>query len=50
MAITKENGKYYVHNNGINSSSIAYNSITDVLNRINRGKAKNIYLTGVYKK
>ena len=50
MAITKEKGKYYVHNNGRNSSSIAYNSITDVLNRINRGKAKNIYLTGVYKK
>ena len=50
MAITKENGKYYVHNNGSNSSKIAYSSISDVLKRINSGKAKDIYLTGVYKK
>ena len=50
IAITKEHGKYYVHNNGDYSYNIAYNSITDVLNRINSGKAKNIYLTGVYKK
>ena len=48
MAITKTNGKYYVHNNG-NSPSTAFNSISDVLNRINGGKAKDIYLTGVYK-
>ena len=50
VAITKENGKYYVHNNGDNSYKIAYNSITDVLNKINSGKVKQIYLTGIYKK
>ena len=50
MAITKTNGQFYVHNNGNNSSKTAYNSITDVLNRINGGKAKEVYLTGVYKK
>ena len=50
MAVTKENGKYYIHNNGDYSSDIAYNSITDILYRINSGIAKNIYLTGVYKK
>ena len=50
IAITKENGKYYVHNNGSRYTGIAYSSISDVLNKINSGKAKNIYLTGVYKK
>ena len=50
IAITKEHGKYYVHNNGYYYSRIAYNSITDVLYRINSGRAKNIYLTGVYKR
>ena len=46
IAITKKNGKFYVHNNGRNSASVAYSSISDVLNRINGGKAKDIYLTG----
>ena len=50
IAITKQYGKYYIHNNGEYSSKTAYNSITDILYRINSGKAKNIYLTGVYKK
>ena len=50
IAITKEHGKYYIHNNGEYASKIAYNSITDVLYRINSGRAKNVYLTGVYKK
>lgn len=47
MAITKKNGKYYVHNNG--GYNIAYTSITDALGKINGGKAKEIYLTGVSK-
>ena len=50
IAITKKNGNYYIHNNGAYSSDVAYYSITDVLTRINSGRAKNIYLTGVYKK
>lgn len=49
IAITKTNGKYYVHNNGRNSSTVAYTSISDVLKRINGGKAKDVYLTGVKK-
>ena len=49
IAITKKSGKYYIHNNGGYSSDVAYSSITDVLTRINSGRAKNIYLTGVYK-
>ena len=49
MAITKKDGKFYVHNNGRNSASVAYSSISDVLNRINGGKAKDIYLTGAKK-
>ena len=49
IAITKERGKYYVHNNGDYASKISYNSITAVLYRINSGRAKNVYLTGVYK-
>ena len=49
IAITKERGKYFVHNNGEYSSNTAYNSITDVLCRINSGMSKHVYLTGVYK-
>ena len=49
IAITKKSGKFYVHNNGRNSASIAYYSISDILNRINGGNAKDIYLTGAKK-
>ena len=49
IAITKEQGRYYIHNNGGSYSKIAYNSITDILYKINSGRAKNVYLTGVYK-
>ena len=49
MAITKTNGKYYVHNHEGTSPFLAFNSISDILKRINGGKAKDIYLTGVYK-
>ena len=47
VAITKENGGYTVHNNGYQSTSVTYTSIRDILTRINSGKAKDIYLTGV---
>ena len=49
ISITKSNGKYYVHNNGNRSWSVAYNSITDVLARINSGKAKDVMLLGISK-
>ena len=42
VAITKENGKYYVHNNGDNSYKIAYNSITDILNKITLNHSNNL--------
>ena len=50
IAITKANGKYYVHNNSSNPPSIGYNSITDVLNKLNNGHAKDIFLIGINKK
>ena len=50
VCITKKNGKLYVHNNGANSASVAYDSITDVLKRINSGRAKDIFLVGINKK
>ena len=50
IAITKANGKYYVHNNSSNPPSIGYNSITDVLAKINGGRAKDIFLIGINKK
>ena len=50
IAITKKNGKYFVHNNGSNSALTGYDSITDVLKKINSGKAKDIFLVGINKK
>ncbi len=47
MAITKQNGVYKVHNNGSRDGSKSYTSIDDVLKKINSGKAKGVYLTGV---
>ena len=49
MAITKSDGKYYVHNNGYKSSSVAYTSISDVLAKINSGKAEDVMLIGMSK-
>ena len=49
IAVTKKNGKYTVHNNGSNSSSVVYTSIDDVMKRINSGKAKGVYIVGVSK-
>ena len=50
ICITKKQGKYYVHNNGAKSSSVPYDSITDVLAKINDGKDKDIFLIGINKK
>ena len=50
VAVTKENGKFYIHNHGANSSKTAYNSISDIINKIISGKDKFMYLTGIYKK
>ena len=50
VAITKNKFKYYVHNNGANSASVGYTSITALLTKINSGKAKDIFLIGVSKK
>lgn len=49
IAVTKKDGKYTVHNNGYNSSSVVYTSIDDVMKRINSGKAKGLYIVGVSK-
>lgn len=50
VGISKKNGKFYIHNNGRGSASRAYDSITDLITKINNGKAKDIILIGVYKK
>ena len=47
--ITKKNGKYYIHNDGKNCHLIPYNSISDLLLKINNGNAKDIYLTEIIK-
>ena len=48
--ITKKNGGFYVHNNGYKSYLTKYNSISDLLLRINDGNAKDIFLIGIMKK
>ena len=47
--ITKRNGKYYIHNNGYNCHLVSYNSISDLLLKINNGNAKDIFLIGIIK-
>ena len=47
--ITKKDNKYYVHNNGYNSCLEPYNSISDLLLRINNGNSKDIFLIGIFK-
>ena len=49
IAITKENGYFHIHNNGYNSHIIDYNSISDLLKKIDDGMAKDIFLTGIKK-
>ena len=49
-SITKKDGKFYIHNNSYYGYNIQYNSIEDLLNRIDGGKAKDIVLLGIKKK
>jgi len=49
MNITKKNNKYFVHNNGYNSFLEPYDSISDLLSRINNGNSKDIFLIGIFK-
>ena len=48
-AITKENGYFHIHNNEYNGQKIDYNSISDLLEKINDGLAKVIFLIGIKK-
>ena len=49
IAISKRNKKYYVHNNGYYGHLEEYDSILDILSKINDGKAKDIFLIGIKK-
>jgi len=49
IAITKENGYFHVHNNGYNSHKIDYNSISELLEKIDDGMAKEIFLIAIKK-
>ena len=48
--ITKKDEKFYIHNNGYKSYLEPYLSISDILLRINNGKAKDIFLIGILEK
>ena len=50
IAITKKNGKYFIHNNSANPPSVGYSSITTALSLINSGFAKDLFLIGINKK
>ena len=41
IAITKENGYFHVHNNGYNSHKIDYDSISELLEKIDDGMAED---------
>ena len=47
--ITKTDGKFYIHNNGHKCHLVPYKSISDLINRVNDGKAKDIFLIGIFK-
>ena len=47
--ITKKNGKFFIHNNGKNCHLKDYKSISDLLNQINKGNSKDIFLIGIIK-
>ena len=47
--ITKNGNKYFMHNNGYNSYLEPYYSISDLLARMNKGNAKDIFLIGIIK-
>ena len=48
--ISKTNGKFNIHNNGINCHKNSYNSISDLIIKTSNGKAKGIMLIGMKKK
>ena len=48
--ITKKDSKLYIHNNGYNCHLQSYNSISDLLLKINDGNAKDIFLIGILDK
>ena len=50
IAITKKDGKYYVHNNSANPPNVGYSSFTTCLSLINSGLAKDLFLIGINKK
>ena len=45
--ITKKDNKYYIHNNGYTSLLESYDSISDLVLRINDGESKDIFLIGI---
>ena len=47
--ITKKNGKYCLHNNGVNCHLKLYNSISELIHKINNGNSKGIFLIGIKK-
>jgi len=47
--ITKKDGKFYIHNNGYKCHLEPYKSISDLVNRVNDGDAKDIFLIGIFK-
>ena len=48
--ITKKNNKYYLHNNGVNCHLKLYDSISELIHKINKGESKGIFLIGIKKK
>ena len=48
--ISKINGKFNIHNNGLNCQKKSYNSISDLIFRTSNGKAKGIMLIGMKRK
>ena len=48
-AVTKDNGKFHIHNNGYNSQKVDYNSISELFDKIDDGMTQDIYLIGIKK-
>lgn len=50
ISISKRNGKFYLHNSGFSGHLDEYESIMEILSKINNGNAQEIYLIGIKKK
>ena len=48
--ISKTNGKFSIHNSGVNCQLKSYNSISDLIFQKSNGKAKGIMLIGIKRK